>query len=135
MQGSPLHDTHLGGGEGGAHDPIFDLLFFRELAFNSERLISAGTQVEESGERMLLLFVLTLCLCMCFLPIVRLNTKWRTQVEESGEHTILGTGEIYLDSLMKDLRELYAGECLLKHVVGASMQCLKATGLPEEGPA
>lgn len=31
-----------------------------------------------------------------------------TKVEESGEHTILGTGEIYLDSLMKDLRELYA---------------------------
>lgn len=24
-----------------------------------------------------------------------------TKVEESGEHTILGTGEIYLDSLMK----------------------------------
>jgi hypothetical protein len=33
-----------------------------------------------------------------------------TKVEESGEHTILGTGEIYLDSLMKDLREMYAGE-------------------------
>ena len=33
-----------------------------------------------------------------------------TKVEESGEHTILGTGELYLDSLMKDLRELYAGE-------------------------
>jgi translation elongation factor EF-G len=32
------------------------------------------------------------------------------QVEESGEHTILGTGEVYLDSLMKDLREMYAGE-------------------------
>ncbi|KAL3148256.1 hypothetical protein ABBQ38_15518 [Trebouxia sp. C0009 RCD-2024] len=31
-----------------------------------------------------------------------------TKVEESGEHAILGTGEIYLDSLMKDLRELYA---------------------------
>lgn len=31
-----------------------------------------------------------------------------TKVEESGEHTILGTGEMYLDSLMKDLRELYA---------------------------
>lgn len=29
-------------------------------------------------------------------------------MEESGEHTILGTGEIYLDSIMKDLRELYA---------------------------
>jgi len=32
-----------------------------------------------------------------------------TRVEESGEHTILGTGELFLDSLMKDLRELYAG--------------------------
>lgn len=31
------------------------------------------------------------------------------KVEESGEHTILGTGELYLDSVMKDLRELYAG--------------------------
>lgn len=31
-----------------------------------------------------------------------------TKVEESGEHTIYGTGELYLDSIMKDLRELYA---------------------------
>ncbi|KAJ3679071.1 hypothetical protein LUZ60_017082 [Juncus effusus] len=31
-----------------------------------------------------------------------------TKVEESGEHTILGSGEIYLDSIMKDLRELYS---------------------------
>jgi U5 small nuclear ribonucleoprotein component len=31
-------------------------------------------------------------------------------VEESGEHTLLGTGELYLDSIMKDLREMYAGE-------------------------
>jgi len=31
-----------------------------------------------------------------------------TKVEESGEHTIMGTGEIYLDSIMKDLREMYS---------------------------
>jgi len=31
-----------------------------------------------------------------------------TKVEESGEHTIMGTGEIMLDSVMKDLRELYS---------------------------
>ena len=31
-----------------------------------------------------------------------------TKVEESGEHTILGTGEMFLDSVMKDLRELYS---------------------------
>ena len=31
-----------------------------------------------------------------------------TKVEESGEHTIMGTGEMFLDSVMKDLRELYS---------------------------
>lgn len=41
----------------------------------------------------------------------RLNRSYpalSTKVEESGEHTIFGTGELYLDSVMKDLRELYA---------------------------
>jgi translation elongation factor EF-G len=28
-------------------------------------------------------------------------------VEESGEHTLAGTGELFLDSILKDLRELY----------------------------
>ena len=31
-----------------------------------------------------------------------------TKVEESGEHTILGTGEVFLDSVMRDLREMYS---------------------------
>merc|ERR1712187_1103048 len=31
-----------------------------------------------------------------------------TKVEESGEHTLFGTGELYLDCLMRDLREIYA---------------------------
>lgn len=31
-----------------------------------------------------------------------------TKVEESGEHTVMGTGEIYLDSVMRDLRTLYS---------------------------
>ncbi|CAG2112840.1 unnamed protein product, partial [Medioppia subpectinata] len=33
-----------------------------------------------------------------------LNTK----VEESGEHVILGTGELYLDCVMHDLRKMYS---------------------------
>ena len=33
-----------------------------------------------------------------------LNTK----VEESGEHVVLGTGELYLDCVMHDLRKLYS---------------------------
>ena len=30
------------------------------------------------------------------------------QVEESGEHVVLGTGELYLDCVMHDLRKLYS---------------------------
>ena len=30
------------------------------------------------------------------------------QVEESGEHVVLGTGELYLDSVMHDLRRMYS---------------------------
>ena len=29
-------------------------------------------------------------------------------MEESGEHVVLGTGELYLDSVFHDLRKLYA---------------------------
>jgi len=32
----------------------------------------------------------------------------RTKVEESGEHVLLGTGELYMDCLMHDLRNVYA---------------------------
>lgn len=29
-------------------------------------------------------------------------------MEESGEHVILGTGELYLDCVMHDLRKMYS---------------------------
>ncbi|KIL93172.1 elongation factor 2 [Fusarium avenaceum] len=32
----------------------------------------------------------------------------KTKVEESGEHVVLGTGELYMDCVMHDLRRLYA---------------------------
>jgi U5 small nuclear ribonucleoprotein component len=31
-----------------------------------------------------------------------------TKVEESGEHIVLGTGELYLDCVLHDLRRMYA---------------------------
>lgn len=31
-----------------------------------------------------------------------------TKVEESGEHIILGTGELFLDCVMHDLRRMYS---------------------------
>ena len=30
------------------------------------------------------------------------------QVEESGEHVVFGTGELYLDCIMHDLRKMYS---------------------------
>lgn len=30
------------------------------------------------------------------------------KVEESGEHVILGTGELYLDCVLHDLRKMYS---------------------------
>jgi hypothetical protein len=38
-----------------------------------------------------------------------------TRVEESGEHIVLGTGELYLDCVMHDLRKMYSeiGEIIL----------------------
>ena len=33
----------------------------------------------------------------------------RTKVEESGEHVIFGTGELYLDCVLHDLRNVYSG--------------------------
>ena len=32
----------------------------------------------------------------------------QTKVEESGEHVVLGTGELYMDCVMHDLRSLYS---------------------------
>ena len=44
-----------------------------------------------------------------------------TKVEESGEHAILGTGEIYLDSLMKvgclTAAELSCLPCMMRHML------------------
>lgn len=36
-----------------------------------------------------------------------------TRVEESGEHVVLGTGELYLDSVMHDMRKVF-GEIDIK---------------------
>lgn len=32
----------------------------------------------------------------------------RTRVEESGEHVLFGTGELYMDCMMHDLRHVYS---------------------------
>ena len=39
----------------------------------------------------------------------------RTKVEESGEHLIFGTGELYLDCIMHDLRSQVSGRRVAKN--------------------
>ena len=56
------------------------------------------------------------------------------QVEESGEHVIFGTGELYLDCVMHDLRKMYSeiGECtfhLFSSLDCALISALKGTYL------
>ncbi len=40
--------------------------------------------------------------------MTNLKTDLATQVEESGEHVVFGTGELYLDCVMHDLRKMYS---------------------------
>lgn len=54
-----------------------------------------------------------------------------TKVEESGEHIVLGTGELYMDCVMHDLRKMYSeiGEhtpcvCSQMHLLRSLLLCL-----------
>ena len=44
------------------------------------------------------------------MPILRIQNLLHSlsQVEESGEHVVFGTGELYLDCIMHDLRKMYS---------------------------
>jgi len=55
--------------------------------------------------------VLMFCCCCC--------CCCDAQVEESGEHVVLGTGELYLDCVMHDLRKMYSeiGESLAFNIL------------------
>lgn len=52
----------------------------------------------------------TMTCCSIFTNLFLINLCWFVcvQVEESGEHVILGTGELYLDCVMHDLRKMYS---------------------------
>ena len=50
-----------------------------------------------------------------------------TKVEESGEHIILGTGELYLDCVMHDLRKMYSEIDIKARFVGLCLNTLYTT--------
>lgn len=77
-----------------------DLYIFRPLRFNTQSVIKIAVEPVNPSELPKMLDGLR-----------KVNKSYplvSTKVEESGEHVILGTGELYLDCVMHDLRKMYS---------------------------
>lgn len=77
-----------------------DVHIFKPLQFEAKPIVKIATEPLNPGELPKMIDGLR--------KVNRSYPALTTKVEESGEHTIFGTGELYLDSAMKDLRELYS---------------------------
>ncbi|XP_014211080.1 116 kDa U5 small nuclear ribonucleoprotein component [Copidosoma floridanum] len=77
-----------------------DLFIFRPLKFNTQSVIKIAVEPVNPSELPKMLDGLR-----------KVNKSYPllgTRVEESGEHVVLGTGELYLDCAMHDLRRMYS---------------------------
>jgi len=77
-----------------------DAAIFRPLQFNTTAVVKLAVEPLKPSELPKMLEGLR-----------KINKTYPlavTKVEESGEHVILGTGELYLDSIMHDLRRMYS---------------------------
>lgn len=77
-----------------------DMYIFKPLKFNTQSIIKIAVEPVNPSELPKMLDGLR-----------KVNKSYpllSTRVEESGEHVILGTGELYLDCVMHDLRKMYS---------------------------
>lgn len=77
-----------------------DLYIFKPLNFNTQSIIKIAVEPVNPSELPKMLDGLR-----------KVNKSYpllTTRVEESGEHVVLGTGELYLDCVMHDLRKMYS---------------------------
>ncbi|XP_017305095.1 116 kDa U5 small nuclear ribonucleoprotein component [Diaphorina citri] len=77
-----------------------DMYIFRPLKFNTQSVIKIAVEPVNPSELPKMLDGLR-----------KVNKSYpllTTKVEESGEHVVLGTGELYLDCVMHDLRKMYS---------------------------
>lgn len=77
-----------------------DIYIFRPLKFNTHSVIKIAVEPVNPSELPKMLDGLR-----------KVNKSYpllTTRVEESGEHIVLGTGELYLDCVMHDLRKMYS---------------------------
>jgi U5 small nuclear ribonucleoprotein component len=92
-----------------------DLYICRPLKFNTQSIIKIAVEPVNPSELPKMLDGLR-----------KVNKSYpllSTRVEESGEHVILGTGELYLDCVMHDLRKMYS-EIDIKGLTFISTQLL-----------
>jgi len=79
------------------HDELFT---FKALKFNTKSVIKIAVEPVNPSELPKMLEGLRKC-----------NKSYpllQTKVEESGEHVLIGSGELYLDCVMHDLRHMYS---------------------------
>ncbi|KDR08844.1 116 kDa U5 small nuclear ribonucleoprotein component [Zootermopsis nevadensis] len=77
-----------------------ELYIFQPLKFNTQSVIKIAVEPVNPSELPKMLDGLR-----------KVNKSYpllATRVEESGEHVVLGTGELYLDCVMHDLRKMYS---------------------------
>lgn len=77
-----------------------DVFIFHPLRFNTQSVMKIAVEPVNPSELPKMLEGLRKC-----------NKSYpllQTKVEESGEHVILGTGELFLDCVMHDLRKMYS---------------------------
>uniref|UniRef100_A0A8C0ERC2 116 kDa U5 small nuclear ribonucleoprotein component n=1 Tax=Bubo bubo TaxID=30461 RepID=A0A8C0ERC2_BUBBB len=78
----------------------FQAQIFRPLKFNTTSVIKIAVEPVNPSELPKMLDGLR--------KVNKSYPSLTTKVEESGEHVILGTGELYLDCVMHDLRKMYS---------------------------
>ena len=92
--------TNVVGYSGGNADEEEEAYIFRPLRFNTSSVIKVAVEPVNPSELPKMLDGLR-----------KINKSYplvTTKVEESGEHIILGTGELYMDCVMHDLRRMYS---------------------------
>jgi len=108
------------------HDELY---IFKPLKFNTKSVIKVAVEPVNPSELPKMLDGLRKC-----------NKSYpllQTKVEESGEHVMIGSGELYLDCVMHDLRHMYSeidirvsdpGVCFSETVIGKSKEkCIGET--------
>lgn len=84
----------------GATDDCADVAIFKPLVFNTTACVNISVEPLNPSELPKMLAGLR--------AVTKSYPLARTKAEESGEHVLIGTGELAMDSMLYDLREMFS---------------------------